>query len=699
MDNTESLLSTRNAFIVFSFTTSLFTLILSMVWEHLRDPVLSWITSKVPLPAHVVESMIVAPAVVIIPLTHVIGSVRYTHQTWISKPLQGGLTHIILQAVTWSLYSIALIVLGFAVFWRPGIFGLLSSAALLGLFAQGLMVTSLLTFEGPESSGRSRYASDNEIDDEAADEYDTSKMKVVKADTWASSPVKRKRSSAYVEHKKRKRKRDFLLWVLMNYGLLQTPYFLHWFYKTVMYTCVDCVSGEKSIRDVPAFFTLVATLGIPFFTHGIGGILFHGHKWSFHHPNAGGGVHVMSQAVGWTLVGVGASLQLFNLIFGTNFDFLLHSGNIIGWIAESFLLYSLLHFKQDAGGVKVEDLGGGKHRNFIEFAFSIGQDMFMTNMHWCFVLWFASAPFGFNLFSLNNPMEKLFKVTPLEGALNLLLVLFLCILPSLFFPYSAKRKPLDWKHPVSCLVKLAEIILVSPFGLFRDSMIVFEEDEEVYKETRCMFAIAPHGTLPLSVWALWHQRCDIFDKVCLFFGSQVGIVPGYRLWTGARGGCMTVTKKNLISVMETDNNVALVPGGVSEMLKCEPHSKNINVSIKHKGFVRIAIQQGFDLVPIVMLHENDMYNNPLRDFQLYCYKKFKVPVGLPYYTNKWFLPMSNQKPLRVVVGKRIKVKKMEIATEEQVEAIHRLFYEEVVRCFGKWKKPMGYDDRELTYVM
>ena len=66
--------------------------------------------------------------------------------------------------------------------------------------------------------------------------------------------------------------------------------------------------------------------------------------------------------------------------------------------------------------------------------------MFMTNMHWCFVLWFASAPFGFNLFSL-NPMENLFKVTALEEfelpARPLPLHTAVPLLP-----YSAARKPL-----------------------------------------------------------------------------------------------------------------------------------------------------------------------------------------------------------------------------------------------------------------
>lgn len=176
----------------------------------------------------------------------------------------------------------------------------------------------------------------------------------------------------------------------------------------------------------------------------------------------------------------------------------------------------------------------------------------------------------------------------------------------------------------------SELALVGPYGLFRDSVIELEEKDGVYKKDGCMFAVAPHGTLPLSVWAVWFQRSDIFDRVCLFFGSQVSIVPGYRFWTGARGGCMPVTKKNLMACMKKRQSVALVPGGVHEMMKCQPFGDDINISIKHKGFVRIALQEGFDLVPVLMLHENDMYNNPCKDLQNWCYKVMKVPMGLPY---------------------------------------------------------------------
>jgi hypothetical protein len=51
-------------------------------------------------------------------------------------------------------------------------------------------------------------------------------------------------------------------------------------------------------------------------------------------------------------------------------------------------------------------------------------------------------------------------------------------------------------------------------------------------------------------------------------------------------------------------------------------------------------------------------------------------------------------------NKRRQTQKMSIAepTTEQVDEVHRLFYEEVYRIFEKYKEEYGYDDRELTYV-
>ena len=151
--------------------------------------------------------------------------------------------------------------------------------------------------------------------------------------------------------------------------------------------------------------------------------------------------------------------------------------------------------------------------------------------------------------------------------------------------------------------------------------------------------------------------------------------------------------------MRTNQSVSLVPGGISEMIHCDPHSSQINVSIKHKGFIKLALQHGYDLVPLFFFHANDQYDNPLKSLQAWTYHLFGIPVGLPWYTNKYRLPVSNRTPIQCVLGKRIIIEKpIAEPTNERIDQVHRLFYEEVYRVFEAHKHDFGYGDRELTYV-
>jgi 2-acylglycerol O-acyltransferase 2 len=720
---TQASRSTVKGFLFFLFVTSLSTFFISLIYDSFRSQILDYLTTTLTQTtggtlsptSTTVEIMILGPCILLMPITHTIGHFRYNNNSnngsggsgsqhrehSLTTPkggFGGSLTFLVLQAVTWTLWTAAVGMVVFAIFWRPGMLGILSGAAVVGMFAQGLMITSIFAYDdkskGDGSSGDASTLVD--IDGDADKRPDH----LVKASEW-SAPTKRgarARTASFVAAKKQRRKRDFLLFCAMNYALLQTPMIIIKFYQFTFKGCVDCLFGASAqqLKDIPAVFALVCTLGIPLFTHGVGGVLFHPEDWTFFHPLKGGSVHVKFQAAGWTLLACAGLLQIANLVLGTSFGFLLHSGNVLGWCAEGLLLYSLFAF--DQGREKVDEVSATvtKDRNFVEFVVSVAQDMFCTNLHWIFVVWLVLAPCGLDVFSL-NPLGKLFNVSPIEAALILLKTLVFFCLPAILLPYSPTKKPTGWAHPITTFIHYFECALLAPYGLYRQSRIELEDKPEVYQQDGCMFAIAPHGTLPLSVWAVWHQKAEIFDKVCLFFGSQVAIVPGYRMWTGARGGCMPVTKKNLLACMKKRQNVALVPGGVSEMMKCVPFG-DINVSIKHKGFVRIAMQEGFDLVPILMLHENDMYNNPLKDFQNWCYKVSGVPMGLPYYTNRWYLPCSNRKPLRTVLGKRLKVKKVAEPTSEEVDALHRLFYQEVLRCWEKHHEELGYGEREFVYV-
>jgi len=549
----------------FLFVASLSTFFLAILFEHFRLPILAALADFLSLDSTTIESLIIFPCVLLMPITHIVGTLRYNNEnsllSLLSSPLRGSLTFLILQAVTWTLWTIALCILIIAVFHSPGIMGSLSGAAVLGLFSEGIMITSIFAYD------------DKAPDDIASSpESDLTPDHLVKAADWGSARSRSRRplSSSFIELRKKRRKRDFLLFCGMSFALMQTPYIFSQVYKYAFKGCVEClffgVSGAR-LSEVPAAFALLTTLSVPIFSHGVGGILFHPASWSFHHPLEGGATHVRFQAAGWTILAIAGCLQLFNLVFGTTFDFLLHSGNALGWVAEGLLLYSL--FRYDEGqlerksqanneGTAVSLLPAG--RPFVEFVVSILQDLFITNLHWLFISWIVVAPMGFDLFSL-QPTAKLFNVTTVEGAVILLKTLLACTLPSLLLPYSATKGELGWNHPLASFIAASERALVGPYGLFRDSAVELEDKLSAYQKGGIMFALAPHGTLPVSTWALWQQKSEIFDNVCLFFGSQIAIVPGYRFWTGARGGCMPITKKNLLRVMRKRQNVALVPGG------------------------------------------------------------------------------------------------------------------------------------------
>eukprot|EP00586_Coscinodiscus_wailesii_P012624 CAMPEP_0172514380 /NCGR_PEP_ID=MMETSP1066-20121228/259710_1 /TAXON_ID=671091 /ORGANISM="Coscinodiscus wailesii, Strain CCMP2513" /LENGTH=850 /DNA_ID=CAMNT_0013295025 /DNA_START=29 /DNA_END=2581 /DNA_ORIENTATION=+ len=665
----------------------------------------------------------------------------------------------LLEAISWLLWTIAMLCLMIGVFhFVPHRFGCISFAALLALLAQGVALVAILwdhDFHCNEeeeeeeddirreilerSGGGSRIAVEGILADAwvkknknlattaghgvAVGDDDTSTEKCRKNNHTIpiTKGQKEEHNTASTISTKRDDKTalssaaqkdvasvNFVVFFLMNTGLLQSPYYLQ---VGIHYSD----SGSSIPKEIPGAVLFVVTILVPLFTHGVGGRMFHREEWSFHHAFQGGTHHVTAQATGWSLLSFAALMHLAFLILGMGHQhvYLLHSGSFLAWVAEITLLYSLLNFRPTSSlkksgsqhQITITSLialafAGGEH--VFWYLFSFIQDLYITNMHWFYTIWLFATLCGFNAFSF-HPFRSFgnFSLWK-EVLLNTALVLGVWSLPALLVPYTSRRK--EWKrlqrlNPFAIYNTAFERVMFGRKGLFCDSMLRSEEEVGVYQRDGAMFAILPHGTLPTSVFAVFYQFADIFENVCLFFGSQVSLVPGYRFFMGMRGGCQPVERKRLVKVMRTGQNVSLVPGGVHEMLKCTPHQKTYNVSIKHKGFVRLAIQEGYDLVPTFFFHANDQFNNPMLNLQLWTYRATKIPIGVPLYTNKYYIPMSNRNPIRVALGRRICIEKKNAhPSEEEIEALHRMFYEEVARIWNKYKEEFGYGDRELVYV-
>lgn len=124
-------------------------------------------------------------------------------------------------------------------------------------------------------------------------------------------------------------------------------------------------------------------------------------------------------------------------------------------------------------------------------------------------------------------------------------------------------------------------------------------------ETQYFFAAHPHGVLPLGICL--NIGTNASDIHSLFPGIQFRgvavsccyIIPFYRDFCLALGGtdCRASTIR---SVIRHGCSPVVVPGGADESLLTRNHQNHILV--KHKGFVRLAIQEGIPIVPMYVRH-------------------------------------------------------------------------------------------------
>lgn len=217
----------------------------------------------------------------------------------------------------------------------------------------------------------------------------------------------------------------------------------------------------------------------------------------------------------------------------------------------------------------------------------------------------------------------------------------------------------------------------------------------------------PHGIISHGAWAAFATDALKFDELfpditnsLLTLDSNFRI-PLYRDYILAMGLC-SVSKESIENILSRGGEngegmgraVTIVIGGARESLAARPG--NIALVLKNrKGFIRVAIQAGADLVPCIGFGENDLYDqlNPdnyptLRRFQMWVLRvwKFTLPFlhgrGIFNY-DVGFMPY--RRPLNIVVGRPIKVKQTQDIAESEVNRLHSEYVAEVQNLWAQYK--------------
>ncbi|MCJ1306559.1 diacylglycerol O-acyltransferase 1 [Agyrium rufum] len=245
---------------------------------------------------------------------------------------------------------------------------------------------------------------------------------------------------------------------------------------------------------------------------------------------------------------------------------------------------------------------------------------------------------------------------------------------------------------------------------------------EVLPSTRkYIFGYHPHGIISHGAFAAFGTNALGFSQLfpgitntllTLDSNFRIPIYREYALALGlasvSRQSCENLLSRGGPNGEGMGRAITIVIGGASEALDAQPGVLRLILK-RRKGFVKLGIRMGADLVPVLAFGENELYEqlsgkrHPLIHKSQMLMKK-AMGWTVPIFKGRGILNydvglMPYRRPVNVVVGRPIKVRRMEKPTEEYLNEIHAQYMQELSRLWDDWKEDFAGERRgELELV-
>lgn len=225
-----------------------------------------------------------------------------------------------------------------------------------------------------------------------------------------------------------------------------------------------------------------------------------------------------------------------------------------------------------------------------------------------------------------------------------------------------------------------------------------------------IFGYHPHGIISHGAFAAFATEGLKFSKIfpgitntLLTLDSNFRL-PFYRDYALAMGlasvsreSCENILSKGGVNGEGMGRAITIVVGGARESLDAQPHRLRLILK-RRKGFVKLAIRTGADLVPVLAFGENELYDQ-VSSRQHPLIHKFQMMVkGVMGFTIPLFHArgvfnydvglMPYRQPLNIVVGKPIPVEQQTDRNkidDAYVDQLQGLYIEELQRLWDENK--------------
>ena len=164
---------------------------------------------------------------------------------------------------------------------------------------------------------------------------------------------------------------------------------------------------------------------------------------------------------------------------------------------------------------------------------------------------------------------------------------------------------------------------------------------------------------------------------------------------------MSASKASLLSHFQRNKgvrgSVVLYIGGMAELFLSSEHEERLYLK-KRKGFIKLSLQTGVDIVPIYLFGNTTVLS--VVTHGLLATLSRKLQVSLTYFWGKWYLPIPrNDCKLLYVSGQPLGIPHIPNPTQHDIDKYHALYCEQVQHLFDKYKEKVPEYKHKRLQIM
>lgn len=234
-----------------------------------------------------------------------------------------------------------------------------------------------------------------------------------------------------------------------------------------------------------------------------------------------------------------------------------------------------------------------------------------------------------------------------------------------------------------------------------EEVLELSNDEALKLSTsgrKFIIAMQPHGVISFVSLCSWINAPVEIRCVSTAVASALLKTPILKNVMGIYG-LVDASQKSIKNILRTGEGmkgcIVLYIGGIAELFKSSRKEERLYLT-KRKGFVKVALREGVDIVPVYLFGNTSVLSVLKTGFLASLSRKMQV--SLTYFWGKWYLPIPRDEKLMYVRGKPLGLPHIPEPTDEDVNKWHAKYCSEVARLYNENREKLPAYKHKKLYI-